>query len=178
MLRHDRQGNGGQALGDGRGLHAGRLRRGAGAVLRQKGGPGRRYQQECERLSRAPEGAALLPARPEGARALFRDVPGLTFSPLPATSLREAGGGEKKATSEIIPCGVSAGQHPIRLFNERPQTSSSAEPKSKRRAMMRFMMLMIPGGYETAAPGTMPPAEAVSAMMNYSEALDNAGVLY
>ena len=42
---------------------------------------------------------------------------------------------------------------------------------------MRFMMLMIPGGYETAAPGTMPPAEAVSAMMKYSEALKNAGVL-
>ncbi len=42
---------------------------------------------------------------------------------------------------------------------------------------MRFMMLMIPGGYETAAPGTMPPAEAVSAMMKYNEALKNAGVL-
>jgi hypothetical protein len=43
--------------------------------------------------------------------------------------------------------------------------------------MMRFMMLMIPGGYETAAPGTMPPADAVSAMMKYNEALKNAGVL-
>jgi len=42
---------------------------------------------------------------------------------------------------------------------------------------MRFMMLMIPGGYETAAPGTMPPVEAVSAMMKYNEALKNAGVL-
>jgi hypothetical protein len=30
---------------------------------------------------------------------------------------------------------------------------------------MRFMMLMIPKGYETAAPGTMPPAEAVAATM-------------
>jgi len=28
------------------------------------------------------------------------------------------------------------------------------------------MMLMIPAGYETAAPGTMPPADAVAAMMN------------
>ena len=27
---------------------------------------------------------------------------------------------------------------------------------------MRFMMLMIPKGYETAAPGTMPPADAVA----------------
>jgi hypothetical protein len=42
---------------------------------------------------------------------------------------------------------------------------------------MRFMMLMIPRGYETAAPGTMPPAEAVAAMMKYNEALKEAGVL-
>src|ERR1700750_1508416 len=42
---------------------------------------------------------------------------------------------------------------------------------------MRFMMLMIPQGYETAAPGTMPPADAVAAMMKYNEALKNAGVL-
>jgi hypothetical protein len=42
---------------------------------------------------------------------------------------------------------------------------------------MRFMMLMIPTGYETAAVGTMPSAEAVAAMMKYNEALKNAGVL-
>src|SRR3569832_1465119 len=42
---------------------------------------------------------------------------------------------------------------------------------------MRFMMLMIPQGYETAAPGTMPSAEAVAAMMKYNEALKDAGVL-
>src|SRR5947199_8002355 len=42
---------------------------------------------------------------------------------------------------------------------------------------MRFMMLMIPRGYETAAPGTMPAAEAVAAMMKYNEALKEAGVL-
>src|SRR4051794_21647179 len=42
---------------------------------------------------------------------------------------------------------------------------------------MRFMMLMIPKGYETAAPGTMPPADAVAAMMKYNEALKDAGVL-
>jgi hypothetical protein len=42
---------------------------------------------------------------------------------------------------------------------------------------MRFMMLMIPGGYETAAPGTMPAAEAVAAMMKYNAALKDAGVL-
>lgn len=42
---------------------------------------------------------------------------------------------------------------------------------------MRFMMLMIPKGYENAAPGAMPDAEAVAAMMKYNEALRKAGVL-
>lgn len=42
---------------------------------------------------------------------------------------------------------------------------------------MRFMMLMIPGGYETAVPGTMPPADRVKAMMRYNESLQRAGVL-
>ena len=42
---------------------------------------------------------------------------------------------------------------------------------------MRFMMLMIPKGYEKAAPGTMPAADAVAAMMKYNEALQRAGVL-
>src|ERR1700677_5142437 len=43
--------------------------------------------------------------------------------------------------------------------------------------MMRFMMLMIPSGYGTAAAGTKPPADAVAAMMKYNEALKAAGVL-
>ncbi len=42
---------------------------------------------------------------------------------------------------------------------------------------MRFMMLMIPKGYETAAPGTAPGAKAVAAMMKYNESLQKAGVL-
>ncbi len=42
---------------------------------------------------------------------------------------------------------------------------------------MRFMMLMIPKGYEAARPGTMPDAKAVEAMMKYNEALQRAGVL-
>lgn len=42
---------------------------------------------------------------------------------------------------------------------------------------MRFMMLMIPHGYEQAEPGTMPPADRVAAMMKYNEALQQAGVL-
>lgn len=42
---------------------------------------------------------------------------------------------------------------------------------------MRFMMLMIPGGYESAAPGTLPPADRVAAMMKFNESLQQAGVL-
>jgi len=42
---------------------------------------------------------------------------------------------------------------------------------------MRFMMLMLPKGYEKARPGTMPDPKAVSAMMKYNEALQKAGVL-
>ena len=42
---------------------------------------------------------------------------------------------------------------------------------------MRFMMLMIPKGYEKATPGTMPEANAVAAMMKYNESLQKAGVL-
>lgn len=42
---------------------------------------------------------------------------------------------------------------------------------------MRFMMLMIPKGYEKARPGTVPDAKAVEAMMKYNAALQKAGVL-
>src|SRR5271154_5298373 len=36
---------------------------------------------------------------------------------------------------------------------------------------MRFMMLMIPGGYENAKPGTMPDPKAVAAMMKFNQSL-------
>ena len=42
---------------------------------------------------------------------------------------------------------------------------------------MRFMMLMIPKGYESAQPGAMPEATAVAAMMRYNEEMQKAGVL-
>ncbi len=43
---------------------------------------------------------------------------------------------------------------------------------------MRFMMLMIPAGYESAVPGTMPDdAPRIAAMMRYNESLQKAGVL-
>jgi hypothetical protein len=42
---------------------------------------------------------------------------------------------------------------------------------------MRFMMLMIPKGYETAAAGTVPDAGRVAAMMKFNASLQKAGVL-
>ena len=42
---------------------------------------------------------------------------------------------------------------------------------------MRFMLLMIPKGYGEAAPGAMPDADAVAAMMKYNESLQKAGIL-
>ena len=42
---------------------------------------------------------------------------------------------------------------------------------------MRFIMLMIPHGYESAEPGTMPDPKAIAAMMEYNEKLQKAGVL-
>lgn len=42
---------------------------------------------------------------------------------------------------------------------------------------MRFMLLMIPKGYESAQPGTMPDAKHVEAMMKFNESLQKAGVL-
>ena len=42
---------------------------------------------------------------------------------------------------------------------------------------MRFMMLMMPKGYEEAGPGTMPTAEHLAEMGKYNEELRKAGVL-
>ena len=42
---------------------------------------------------------------------------------------------------------------------------------------MRFMMLVIPKGYESAEPDAMPDAKAVAEMMKYNESLAKAGVL-
>jgi hypothetical protein len=42
---------------------------------------------------------------------------------------------------------------------------------------MRFMMLMIPLGYETAPPDVQHDPERMAAMMRYNEALRDAGVL-
>lgn len=42
---------------------------------------------------------------------------------------------------------------------------------------MRFMMLVIPQGYEKAEAGTTPDPDGVRKMMKYNEELQNAGVL-
>jgi len=42
---------------------------------------------------------------------------------------------------------------------------------------MRFMMIMIPKGYESAKPGTLLDPKAVAAMMKYNEDLVKAGVM-
>jgi hypothetical protein len=42
---------------------------------------------------------------------------------------------------------------------------------------MRFMMMVIPKGYESAAPDAVPSAEAVGKMMEYNKSLQRGGVL-
>src|SRR6476619_6580876 len=42
---------------------------------------------------------------------------------------------------------------------------------------MRFMMLVLPKGYEKAPQGAMPDTKAVEAMMKYNESLQKAGIL-
>ena len=42
---------------------------------------------------------------------------------------------------------------------------------------MRFMMIVIPKGYESAAPDAMPSPEAVAKMQVYNQSLKKAGVL-
>jgi hypothetical protein len=42
---------------------------------------------------------------------------------------------------------------------------------------MRFMLLMIPRGYEKAKQDALPDPKAVEAMMKYNQALKEAGVL-
>jgi hypothetical protein len=67
----------------------------------------------------------------------------------------------------------------IRRFDEpaalTPKTGAAGNPSQER--PMRFMMLMIPKGYENATPGTVPDARAVAEMMKYNESLQRAGVL-
>src|SRR5882757_7112237 len=60
----------------------------------------------------------------------------------------------------------------VRVFDA-PRNDSNEQGTTT----MRFMMLMIPLGYETAPPNVQLDPERVSAMMRYNEALKDAGVL-
>lgn len=42
---------------------------------------------------------------------------------------------------------------------------------------MRFMLLMIPAGYENAVPSTLPDPAAIAAMMKFNQSMQDAGVL-
>jgi hypothetical protein len=42
---------------------------------------------------------------------------------------------------------------------------------------MRFMMIVMPKGYESAAPDAVPSAEAISKMSKYNKELQKAGIL-
>jgi hypothetical protein len=42
---------------------------------------------------------------------------------------------------------------------------------------MRFMMIVIPKGYDKAKPGAMPDAKLVAEMAKYNESLHKAGVM-
>src|SRR5262249_12615611 len=61
----------------------------------------------------------------------------------------------------------------------RSGSSASSRAENQRRGdrTMRFMMLMIPKGYDQAAAGAVPDAKLVAEMMKYNTALKNAGVL-
>jgi len=52
-----------------------------------------------------------------------------------------------------------------------------AHPNQKELSTMRFMMLVIPKGYEKAGADFAPPAELVAKMTKYNESLTKAGVL-
>jgi hypothetical protein len=65
---------------------------------------------------------------------------------------------------------MSVAQKPVRLSGTTDDLQTRSNP-------MRFMMLMIPLGYETAPPDVQLDPERVAAMMRYNEALKEAGVL-
>ena len=80
-LRHDRTGDGGEDLGHGRRLQHGRLRRGAGAVLRQHGDAARRQLPKRLGVSRPLDGSSVLRPRHQGSAALLRNGPEIAAAP-------------------------------------------------------------------------------------------------
>jgi hypothetical protein len=58
-----------------------------------------------------------------------------------------------------------------------PRNDGKFTTETKGQPTMRFMMLMIPLGYETAPPDVQLDPERVAAMMKYNKDLKDAGVL-
>jgi hypothetical protein len=83
--------------------------------------------------------------------------------------LRRLAGSRKKLG------GLSIGAGAVRRGGKSDAGAGRRDPPQE--TTMRFMLLMIPRGYETAAPDTMPSADAVAAMMAYNDSLQKAGVL-
>ena len=73
-LRRDGTGDGLENLGDRRRLHLGRLRGGAGAVLREHRRSFCRHARKSRGLSRPPHGAPVLCAGARGGAAVFQSV--------------------------------------------------------------------------------------------------------
>jgi hypothetical protein len=71
-------------------------------------------------------------------------------------------------------------QH-IRRIKEQAMLALMGQPCWRESMMkemwMRFMMVVIRKGYETAAADAAPGAEAVAEMMEYNKSLQKAGVL-
>src|SRR5690349_14241120 len=66
----------------------------------------------------------------------------------------------------------------VRLTLDTEPRAAWADPLETKEKAMQFMLLMIPKGYETAKPGTVPTdAARVAEMMKFNQALKDAGVL-
>jgi hypothetical protein len=58
-----------------------------------------------------------------------------------------------------------------------PASSSGCTFSLKELLTMRFILIMIPKGYEKAGPGAMPDAKAVAEMAKFNKAMQDAGIL-
>jgi hypothetical protein len=63
------------------------------------------------------------------------------------------------------------------LVRRSSNEARARRPVQREENTMRFMLLMIPKGYENAPAGTMPDVRAVAAMTRFNESLQKAGVL-
>ncbi|CAL75073.1 conserved hypothetical protein with DGPF domain (modular protein) [Bradyrhizobium sp. ORS 278] len=79
------------------------------------------------------------------------------------------GGFWRGADARVARAGGSAARAGVEQLTRRPIRTGADT--------MRFMMLMIPLGYESAPPDVRLDPERVAAMMRYNEALKDAGVL-